>query len=35
MEVASGLESRGISWLLSLEHGAVTFGADPKAEYEV
>ena len=35
MEIASGLEVQSISWLLSLEYDAITFGADPKAEYKV
>ncbi len=35
MGIVSGLEIRSIPWLLSLEYDAVTFGAEPKAEYEV
>ncbi len=35
MEIASGLESQGIYWLLSLEHNTVTFGADPKTVHFV
>ncbi len=34
-ELASGLEIRSIPWLPGLEYDAVTFGAEPKAEYEV
>ncbi len=35
MEVVSQLEVRSLPWLLSLENDAVTFGTDPKTEYEV
>ncbi len=35
MRIASGLEIQSIPWLPSLEYDAVTFGAEPKAEYEV
>ncbi len=35
MGIVSGLEIRSIPWLPSLEYDAVTFGAEPKAEYEV
>ncbi len=35
MGIVSRLEIRSIPWLPSLEYDAVTFGAEPKAKYEV
>ncbi len=35
MGIVSRLEIQSIPWLPSLEYDAVTFRAEPKAEYEV
>ncbi len=35
MGIVSGLKTQSIPWLPILEYDAVTFGAEPKAEYEV